>query len=157
MRNIIFTRIDERLIHGQVATSWLKVTSPDTILVIDDATAKNAFSTRILRAATPKGYDLKVMTLEDAKTYLKEETEGEKVFVLTKVPAPLLKLIQSGVHFNEIILGNMGGGAGRKRFNKNVNATDQEVQDLKDIVELGTPVYAQMVPTDSKVDIKKMF
>lgn len=157
MRNIIFTRIDERLIHGQVATSWLKVTSPDTILVIDDATAKNAFSTRILRAATPKGYDLKVMTLEDAEKYLKEDSEGEKVFVLTKVPAPLLKLIQSGVHFDEIILGNMGGGAGRKRFNKNVNATDQEVQDLKDIVELGAPVYAQMVPTDSKVDIKKMF
>ena len=157
MRNIIFTRIDERLIHGQVATSWLKVTSPDTILVIDDATSSNSFSTRILRAATPKGYDLKVMTLVDAEKWLKEESEGERVFILTKVPSPLLKLIQSGIKFNEIILGNMGGGAGRKRFNKNVNASDSEVQDLKDIVELGTPVYAQMVPTDSKVDIKKLF
>ena len=44
MKNIVFTRIDERLIHGQVITSWFKVNDINTIVVVDDATAANTLA-----------------------------------------------------------------------------------------------------------------
>ena len=157
MRNIVLSRIDERLIHGQVMTSWIKIANPNKVLVIDNASATNAFLKRILFAAAPKDMELLVMTTEDATAYLKEDADaGERIFILTKVPKPFLEAIRNGVKIDEIILGNMGGAAGRKRFNKNVNASDEEIQDFKDIIALGTNLYSQMVPSDSKEDVRKL-
>lgn len=39
MQGVVLTRIDDRLIHGQVMTSWLNFTSANKIMVIDDQTA----------------------------------------------------------------------------------------------------------------------
>lgn len=157
MRNIVLSRIDERLIHGQVMTSWIKLASPTTVLVIDDASATNSFLKRILFAAAPKDVELLVMTTKEATDYLKEDSPvGERIFILTKVPKPFLEAIKNGVKIDEIILGNMGGAPGRKRFNKNINASDAELQDCKDIVATGTAIYCQMVPSDSKEDIKRL-
>ncbi len=156
MKNIVLTRIDERLIHGQVITSWLKLASPNTIVVMDDMSAGNAFAKRILFAAAPKDIDMKVLSVADAIEYLKGEHENERVFVMAKVPGPVLTAIKQGVEFKEVNLGNMGGGPGRNRFNKNVNASPQEVAEFKEIVEAGVPVYAQMVPTDAKIDLKSL-
>ena len=157
MRNIVMARVDERLIHGQVMTSWLKLTDANVILVIDGPSATNAFLKRILFAAAPKSITLHVMTEEDAAAFLKEDApEGERVFVLTKSPGPMLKMVKSGIELSEVILGNMGGAAGRKRFNKSISASDAEIQDFRDLVASGVSVYCQMVPTDAKENIKKL-
>lgn len=157
MRNIIGVRIDERLIHGQIMTSWLRLYDANVVLIIDRASATNSFLKRILFAAAPKNIELLVMTEQEAAEYLKEEAApGEKVFILTKVPRPLLEMIQCGIVFDEIILGNMGGSAGRKPFNRNISASLEEIQDFRDICKEGVNIYCQMVPSDSKEDIKSL-
>lgn len=91
MRNVVLTRVDERLIHGQVMTSWLKLCNANVILIIDAGSASNAFLKRILFAAAPKDVELQVMNEADAAAYLKEDSpDGEKVLVLSKTPQPLL-------------------------------------------------------------------
>ena len=118
MRNVVLTRVDERLIHGQVMTSWLKLCNANVILIIDAGSASNAFLKRILFAAAPKDVELQVMNEADAAAYLKEDSPaGEKVLVLSKTPQPLLAMVRSGIEIKEIILGNMGGAPGRKHFN----------------------------------------
>ena len=57
MRNVVLTRVDERLIHGQVMTSWLKLCNANVILIIDAGSASNAFLKRILFAAAKKLYE----------------------------------------------------------------------------------------------------
>ena len=49
MKKASFARVDERLIHGQVMTSWLNYTGANKIIVIDDVTANDSFLTMILR------------------------------------------------------------------------------------------------------------
>mgnify|MGYP005771069993 CR=1 FL=1 len=157
MRNIVLARVDERLIHGQVMTSWLKLSSANVILVIDAASATNSFLKRILFAAAPKDVELLVMTEAEAAVYLKEDSPpDEKVLVLAKVPKPFLEMVDSGVTISELILGNMGGAAGRKRFNRSISASADEVQCFKDLVDRGVHVYCQMVPSDPKEDVKKI-
>ena len=156
MKNVVLARIDERLIHGQVMTGWIKMCSANVILVIDDASAANAFLKRILFAAAPKDCELLVHTTKEAIEYLKGDSDQEKVLVLAKTPGPFLEAIKVGVTFKEFNLGNMDGGPGRKRFNKNVNASDEEVAEFKAIVDAGVPIYMQMVPSDSKVDTKSL-
>lgn len=157
MRNIVMTRIDERLIHGQVMVSWLKLCGANVILIIDAASAENAFLKRILFAAAPKDIELLVMNDADAAQYLLQDSApGEKVFIITKVPKTLLHAIESGVKLDEIILGNMGGSADRKRFNRNISASEAELQDFRDIIAHGSNIYCQMVPSDSKENINKL-
>ena len=156
MKDVVLVRIDERLIHGQIMTSWIQLCNADTILIIDDESATNAFLKRILVAAAPKSLDLLIHTTKDAIEYLLDENDGKKVLVLAKTPEPLLEAIESGVKFKEINIGNMGGSAGRHRFLKNINASDSEIETIKAIINSGTEVYAQMVPSDSRVDVKSL-
>ena len=37
---IVLARIDTRLLHGQVATSWTKATNPDRIIVVSDTVSR---------------------------------------------------------------------------------------------------------------------
>ena len=147
MRNVVLTRVDERLIHGQVMTSWLKLCNANVILIIDAGSASNAFLKRILFAAAPKDVELQVMNEADAAAYLKEDSPaGEKVLVLSKTPQPLLAMVRSGIEIKEIILGNMGGAP----------ASADEIQAFRDLVDAGVYVYCQMVPSDAKEDVKKL-
>ena len=59
MKEIMLVRIDERLLHGQVITGWTKVKKINTILIIDDESANNQFTKRLLMAVAPK--DMKVI------------------------------------------------------------------------------------------------
>lgn len=44
MRQIVLARIDDRLIHGQIVTSWCKSTNASTILIVDDRLSEDNFT-----------------------------------------------------------------------------------------------------------------
>ena len=54
MRNIVLARIDERLIHGQIATSWLKIkANPNYILIVDNKLVNDAMQKRLFQNCHP--------------------------------------------------------------------------------------------------------
>ena len=55
MKNIVLIRIDDRLIHGQVVTQWIKDTNGNRILIVDDKLVNDRMMMRILKAAAPPG------------------------------------------------------------------------------------------------------
>mgnify|MGYP002869913974 CR=1 FL=1 len=66
-------RLDERLIHGQVAVTWVKGSNFDTLLVVDDASAKDDFVKKTLYMAAPNNIKTFVMTTEEALNVLTDE------------------------------------------------------------------------------------
>jgi len=157
MKNIVLTRIDDRLIHGQVVTSWVKQTGGNKIVVIDDALTKDIFMQKILKAAAPPDVKVEVMTVSGAAEYLNADPEAnEKVIILVKVPQTLESLIAEGVSLQKIILGGMGAKEGREKFNRNVSASADEIDSMKRMIKNGTDMYFQLVPTEAVVDVKKL-
>ena len=73
MKNIVLIRIDDRLIHGQVVTQWIKDTNGNRILIVDDKLVNDRMMMRILKAAAPPGVKVEVMTVADAETELKQD------------------------------------------------------------------------------------
>ena len=55
---IKLTRVDYRLIHGQVAMSWTHALDVDCILLASDAVAKDDMRKAALRLARPNGVKL---------------------------------------------------------------------------------------------------
>ena len=109
MKHILVTRIDDRLIHGQVVTAWIKQYPINKILIIDNELSRNKLMERIYKAAAPVGIEVVIMDQEMAEGFLKEDPgPKENLMILVKVPQVLEKLIGSGISIDKIILGGMG-------------------------------------------------
>lgn len=158
MKNIILTRIDDRLIHGQVVTAWIKQYPINKILIIDDELSQNRLMERIYKAASPMGVEVMIQAVSGAVEFLcMEPVRGENLLILVKVPEVIETLLRRGIVIKKVILGGMGAKNGRKTFNRNVSASEEEVQCFKRIVEEGVDIFYQLVPNDKAINIKSLF
>lgn len=157
MKELVLVRIDDRLIHGQIATQWLKSTHANKVLIIDDALPGNALQVRILKAAAPAGIKVIIKNTEEGIAYCKKDPrEGEKILVLVKVPEVIEAMIDGGIPLPTVILGGMGIREGRERLNKNISASDAEIECMRRIVSKGTEILYQLVPSDMPLNFKSV-
>ena len=80
MRNIVLTRIDDRLIHGQVVTAWIRRYPINRILIVDDELSKNRLMERIYRAAAPVGTEVLIKPVQEAAAFFGRTGREEKTF-----------------------------------------------------------------------------
>ena len=59
-------RIDDRLLHGQVAFSWTNELSADCILIANDAVVHDEVFKTTMKLAKPSGVKLVIKNLEDS-------------------------------------------------------------------------------------------
>lgn len=157
MKEIVLTRIDDRLIHGQVMTSWLNYTGANKIMVIDDQTAADPFMKTVLKNAVPGNVGLGLFTAERAAARLKKGFKpDDKVIILVKYPGTIWSLIEDGVPFEHLNIGGMGSAPGREKFYKNISATEEEKEVLKKIIQSGCKTEIQIIAEDAKVDVAKL-
>lgn len=89
-------RIDERLIHGQIAIKWSRHTGVDSIVVANDNAAASPMIQKSLKMAAPPGIKTVIKTLDSAITTLNDpRCEPLKVLVLVNSPADALKMVQN--------------------------------------------------------------
>lgn len=155
MENLLLVRIDDRLIHGQVMTAWMKTLPAKQIIVIDDKVAKDDFMLFVLQNAAPSG--LKVIALTDDEALIKLQG-GLDVpsFVLAKSPLSLKKLVENGIDIRAVNIGGMGMKAGRTTVYKNVSATDEERQCIKDFLDRGIDVAIQIIPSEKRFELNNI-
>lgn len=156
MLNIVLTRIDDRLIHGQVATAWSKITKATKIIVVDDAVAQDSFMEMVLKSAAPSSIKVEIFGVDDAVKALNKDDDGERVIVLVKTPVTVLNLVKAGVGIKELNLGGMGARQGRKQLYKNISVSDEEKQSFRELMEHGVNVFMQIVPDAKQISLDKL-
>ena len=157
MLNIVLTRIDDRLIHGQVVTAWAKVTNGNRIVIADDEVAADDFMKDVLKMAVPAGFKIGIYSIEEAATILKGEDTGERIIILVKRPESVRRLLENGVSIKELNLGGMGATIGRKQLYRNISISVAEKQCFQDLISRGVHVFVQIVPDASPNDIQNFF
>jgi len=153
---IAMVRIDDRLIHGQVMTSWLNFLGANKIMVIDDGVAVDPLVKNILKSCIPANIKLAVFTEDKAVERLKKGFAGDTVIVLVKYPKTLYSLMQKGIVFDQINIGGMGVSGKRTKFFRNISASEEEKQMMKEMVEAGSKIHVRIIAEDSATDISKM-
>ncbi len=157
MKKIIIARIDDRLIHGQVVTSWIKAYPVTKILIIAEDLAKNMLMQRIYQSVAPEGINVVIMDNLHAKNYLHEdEKRNENLMILVKTPDVFEYLVESGVPLTKIILGGMGSKPGRETLFRNVSANEAERESLRRLIDRDVKIVYQMVPVDKEVEVEKL-
>ena len=157
MQQIVNIRIDERLIHGQVATVWAHTVAASRIIVIDDEVVKDDLQKQLLKMACPNGVKLSILSTGKAAENLQaNKYDGDKVFIIVKAPETLLGLWDLGFKFESVNIGNMSGREGTRQLKKAVCVTEKNVETLKELDRRGVKLWAQMVPSDDVQNIMNL-
>ncbi|MBP1042259.1 PTS sugar transporter subunit IIB [Vagococcus sp. BWB3-3] len=157
MKNIIFARVDDRLIHGEVVTAWAPTYSINHIIIIDDVVALDTFQKRVLKALAPTGVRVDAYTTEEGIAELsKTYNEKERVLLLTKTPITYAKLVEGGIELPQVNLGGMGIRGERQTFIKNVACDEAEIAAIRKMVDKGIHVFYQLVPEQRLIEITNL-
>lgn len=151
-------RIDERLIHGQVATLWQGTWNCNRIMVIDEKSANDPMLKSVLKIACPTGVRLSVLEAPTAAANLNSGKYGrERITIVTKTPANLLTLIENGYTPEcDITVGNMSGGAGKQKIGKHISVTPQDIEDFRKLDSMNLKLYSQTVPSETPTPFIRM-
>lgn len=150
---IVNVRIDERLIHGQVAAFWTNTLNASRIMVIDDGAAKDEIQKVALKMACPSTVKLSVLPAEKAAARLNEGAyPGEKIFCVLKSPKTVKQMRDFGYTFPEVNVGNMSSKFGSTQIKRSVCVTAEDVEIFRELNTAGIKFTAQMVPSEEKIE-----
>lgn len=152
MKGIIHIRIDDRLIHGQVATRWSTGLGAGRIMVANDAVAADDMQKGILRMVAPPGIATSIISKEKAATnILAGKYATQKVLMVLKSPMDALDLMDKGLEIKEINVGNMAKREGTVQIKKSISITEEEYKAFKELLNRGVKLTARMVPDEADV------
>lgn len=156
MENLVFTRIDDRLIHGQVCTAWLKsLPTVKHVLVVDDKTAKDPFMGEMFALLIPEHISIEVRTVEEAIKIMKDGLP-KPTMMIVKVPDTIKQLVDNGIDIDFLNIGGMGMSAGRKKLFQNISASDTERDIFRELIAKGVKIEVQIIPAAKQTDISKL-
>jgi PTS system mannose-specific IIB component len=157
MKGIVHIRIDDRLIHGQVAAFWTNSLSISRIMVINDEVAYDEMQKSLLRMVAPASVRTSIINKETAvKNILAGKYEGQRVLVIVKNPKDLWDLKEAGLDIKKINVGNMAAREGTSSIKRSVNVTDTDICYFNKLLEAGVDIDAIMVPDDKECKLKDL-
>ncbi|MEG0277537.1 MAG: PTS sugar transporter subunit IIB [Erysipelotrichaceae bacterium] len=155
--SICFVRIDDRLIHGQIVTAWLKNYQAKNILIVDELVSKDEFLKNVLQMVKPSGVDLIIKGTElIEETISFYEKDAKSTLLLVKNPETAKLIFDCKIALNKLNVGGMGANKNRKALYKNVSASDDEIVTLNAIQSSGISVYFQATPNDKQVELSSI-
>jgi len=152
--HILLTRIDNRLVHGQVGVTWTKTLGANLILVANDAASEDELQQKLMKStADSSGAQIRFFTLEKTIEVIGKAADRQKIFIVVKTPQDVLKLVEGGVPIKEVNVGNMHFAPGKEEITKKVYVDQSDKDALTALVNKGVNVYIQDVPGDHKTEI----
>lgn len=153
---ITLSRVDDRLIHGQVVIGWGVPLGVDLIVLVDDVIGANQWEQEIYRMAVPAEIAVEFLTRAGAVPRLRAlEADPRRVFLLTGDIATMAQLVtgSDGV-LPRVNLGGVHAGPGRRERLRYLFLSDEEVNQLRRMEAAGTVVTAQDLPTTPPVALQ---
>ncbi|MGL4561740.1 MAG: PTS system mannose/fructose/N-acetylgalactosamine-transporter subunit IIB [Brevinema sp.] len=154
MPNINLVRIDNRLIHGQVATSWIQHTKANLVLVANDDVSNNTMRQDLMSTIVPSHIQVRFFSLQKTADIIHKASASQHIFIVVDNPIDALWLKKNGVPIEYINIGNMHGGGDKKPIAKAAFASNEEIEALKELINLGVTIEFQQLPVDPKEQIK---
>lgn len=151
---IALARIDDRLIHGQVATRWTKETNVKRIVVVNDDVAKDEVRSTLLKQAAPPGVTAHVVGVDKmVRVYNNPKYAKERMMLLFTNPADILKLVDNGVDIKSINVGGMAYQRGKKQISDAISVDKNDITAFNQLNEKGITLEFRKVASDNYVNV----
>lgn len=149
--NIVLTRIDNRLIHGQIIGQWTTTIGANLILVADDLVVNQDLERNLMQMAVEAmGLQVRFFTVAKTIEIIHKATPNQHIFIICRTPNEVVRLIKGGVPISKVNIGNMHVSQGKRSIGKKVYVDDEDVKDLDYIKSKVEDVFIQDTPSNSK-------
>ena len=154
---IKLTRVDHRLLHGQVVFKWSKVLGIDCILIANDVVAKDELRMTALRMAKPSTCKLVIKSVDDSiKALNSGVTDKYKLLIITDSIKDVYALAKAVPEIKYINLGGTKIADDRKQISKAMFVSEEDIKMIKELNEDGVKQEIQMVPEDVVEDVMSL-
>ena len=150
---INLVRIDDRLIHGQVATVWSKEANAQRIIICSDEVAKDQIRKTFFYRWTSRSKVSVVDVAKAVRVYNNPKYEKDTVFFLYTCPQDVLRMAEAGVPIKSVNIGGMSFKTGKTQITKAVSVDESDIAAFKKLHEMGIELEIRPVATDKKVDL----
>ncbi len=148
---IKLTRIDDRLVHGQVAFTWVPALGVDCLIIANDKVAKDEFMKMTLGLAKPAGTKLLIKSVADAIIFLNDEkSKGLKILLIINSVKDAYAIANGVEEIKSVNFGGIRMKEGAKLISKAVAITEDDKPLLQELLSKGIELEIRQVPTDSK-------
>lgn len=145
-------RIDDRLIHGQVATRWTKETNVTRIIVVSDEVAADHVRKTLLTQVAPPGVTAHVVDVEKMiRVWNNPKYANNRVMLLFTNPTDVLRVVEGGVKIPSVNIGGMAFRQGKTQVNNAVSVDEKDIAAFKKLNELGIELEVRKVSSDQRL------
>ncbi|PZL88808.1 PTS mannose transporter subunit IIAB [Pantoea sp. ARC270] len=145
-------RIDDRLIHGQVATRWTKETNVQRIIVVSDEVAKDHVRKTLLTQVAPPGVTAHVVDVDKMVRVWNNPKYGQdRVMLLFTNPTDVLRVVEQGVDIRTVNIGGMAFRQGKTQVNNAVSVDEKDIAAFRKLNERNIELEVRKVSSDQKL------
>lgn len=155
--SFVFSRVDDRAIHGQTVTMWSKIYQNNGILLIDDEISNDPTMRQIYKNAAV-GMRVFIYTVQDAILKAAQASKSEKPYILiARSPLVFEELEKNGVNVGKkITLGPVSQEEGRKLIAQFTALSPEEIHACDYLSSLGKELVFQNIPSTQPIDWKSI-
>lgn len=155
--NIVLVRIDNRLIHGQVATQWTGSVGANLLLVANDEIATNKMRQNLMNMAAPAGVATRYFSIQKTIDVIHKAAPRQHIFIIVENPQDALRLVKGGVPIKKLNIGNMHMSNGKRQVATTIAVDDVDVAAFKELQDAGVELWIQRVPSIPAENTDKLF
>ncbi|MCS2159463.1 PTS mannose transporter subunit IIAB [Scandinavium sp. H11S7] len=145
-------RIDDRLIHGQVATRWTKETNVTRIIVVSDEVAADTVRKTLLTQVAPPGVTAHVVDVAKMiRVYNNPQYAGDRVMLLFTNPTDVERIVEQGVKITTVNIGGMAFRQGKTQVNNAISVDEKDIEAFNKLNARGIELEARKVSTDQRL------
>ncbi len=152
---LLHFRVDDRMLHGVVATQWVPEYKATRAMVIDEAASKSDVVRSGLKMACPAGVALSVLAPEKAIGNIQAgKYNAQRVVVVFRYIASAYEVFKAGVPIPQLNLGNVTQNKGETTvLDKTVRVSPEEKQMLREMRDAGVKITTRFRLSDPEVDV----
>lgn len=147
----LLVRVDDRLLHGQVAVGWAGALRPRQILVADDRLAESEWEKEMVESSAPEGVGVRVVRVEDVAATPPDEEPGS--LLLLRSPAELARLVRAGFRPPEVNVGGQHVSEGKTRLLDYIYMDASDAALVRECAGAGVKLFAQDVPGNPRLEL----
>lgn len=147
-------RIDSRLVHGQVASTWVAHVRVGTIIAASDNAAHDELRRTLMLQVAPGSTKTFVVDIaKAARVYNNPKYADLEVLMVVETPRDVVRLLDLGLDITSVNVGGMTYKENMTRISEAVSVGPDDIEAFKELDKRGVALSLQQLPNNNPIPL----